>query len=63
MDAAGNSYVTGETQSNDFPVARTAFQRTKSGGIHVTEAFVSKIALNWISRLRAVGEPELVLAS
>src|SRR5579864_2669473 len=46
MDAAGNIYLTGETQSNDFPVTKTAFQRTKSGGIHVTEAFVTKIMIN-----------------
>ncbi len=38
-------YVTGETQSNDFPVTNGAFQRRKSGGIHVTEAFVTKISI------------------
>ena len=46
LNKAGNVYITGETQSNDFPVTKTAFQRTKSGGIHSTEAFVTKIAFS-----------------
>lgn len=44
VDTAGNVYVTGETQSNDFPVIKGSFQRSKSGGIHVTEAFVTRIS-------------------
>jgi hypothetical protein len=46
LDAAGNVYVTGQTQSTrNFPVTTGAFQsrKTKGDGIHVTDAFVTKI--------------------
>lgn len=43
VDTSGNVYVTGESQSNDFPTTKGAFQRNKSGGVHSEEAFVTKI--------------------
>jgi hypothetical protein len=39
LDGAGNAYVTGSTQSTDFPVAN-ALQPTKAGG---SDAFVAKV--------------------
>jgi hypothetical protein len=41
VDAAGNAYVTGLTQSRNFPTTPGAFQRTMSG---LESAFVAKIA-------------------
>src|SRR5207244_10403011 len=40
VDAAGNAYVTGDTNSADFPTTAGAFQTTSSGG---TDAFVTKL--------------------
>jgi len=40
VDAAGNAYVTGDTNSTDFPTTAGAFQTTSSGG---TDAFVTKL--------------------
>jgi hypothetical protein len=42
VDGAGNAYVTGFTQSTDFPTTPGAFQTTRQGG---QNAFVAKIAL------------------
>jgi hypothetical protein len=42
LDSAGNAYVTGETNSTDFPVTQGAFQRHK-GGRYGENAFVAKI--------------------
>ena len=39
VDAAGNAYVTGHTQSNNFPTTPGAFQTTSGGG----DAFVTKL--------------------
>ena len=41
VDAAGNSYVTGETDSGNFPMTTGAFQPTFGGGFR--DAFVAKI--------------------
>jgi hypothetical protein len=48
VDAIGQAFVTGGTESPDFPTTRGAFQPTTGGG---SDAFVTK--LNWFgSRLR-----------
>jgi hypothetical protein len=70
VDATGSAYVVGETQSNDFPVTKGAVQGHKSGGIHVTEAFVARIggipaaapASAPVSRLTPAG-PQALAAS
>ncbi len=41
LDAAGNAYVTGETASDDFPVAGTPFQGVRQGNFDV---FVTKLS-------------------
>jgi len=41
VDAAGNAYVTGDTQANDFPTTVGAFQTTF--GRSVAKAFVTKL--------------------
>jgi hypothetical protein len=41
IDASGNAYVTGFTNSGDFPTTRAAFQAAYGGG--VSDAFVSKL--------------------
>ena len=40
IDASGNAYVTGETNSPDFPVTPGAFQSIRPGGV---SAFVAKL--------------------
>ena len=40
VDSGGNAYVTGGTQSSDFPVTANAFQKTLAG---TSNAFVSKM--------------------
>jgi hypothetical protein len=40
VDAAGNAYVTGNTDSSDFPTTATAFDTTFNGGV---DAFVTKL--------------------
>jgi uncharacterized protein (TIGR03437 family) len=44
VDAAGNVYVAGETQSPDFPVTRGAFQTTPGGAQFSRDAFVVKLS-------------------
>ena len=41
VDTSGNAYVTGKTQSHDFPVTAGAFQTTYGGGS--SDAFVTKL--------------------
>jgi hypothetical protein len=43
LDASGNAYLTGYTQSSNFPTTAGAFQTTFSGGF--TDAFVVKMNL------------------
>ena len=45
VDTAGNAYVTGGTDSINFPTAN-AFQRTKSGKAGIDDAFVTKLTFN-----------------
>jgi hypothetical protein len=40
LDQAGNAFVVGETQSNDFPTTRGALQGSKRG---ITDAFITKL--------------------
>jgi hypothetical protein len=42
VDPSGNAYVTGTTQSTDFPATAAAFQRIYGGGL--SDAFVAKIS-------------------
>ncbi len=42
LDASGNIYLTGDTQSSNFPVTASAFQSTNHGG--PGDAFVTKLA-------------------
>jgi hypothetical protein len=48
VDSAGNAYVTGITESTDFPTTAGAIQTTFGGG---TDAFVAKFALGPINVL------------
>jgi hypothetical protein len=41
VDAAGNAYVTGATNSTDFPVTPDAFQATKAGDFGEWDAFMT----------------------
>jgi len=41
VDSSGNIYVTGNTDSSDFPISQGSFQQTFGGS---TDAFISKIA-------------------
>ncbi len=41
VDSSGNIYVTGNTDSSDFPISRGSFQQILGGS---TDAFISKIA-------------------
>jgi hypothetical protein len=43
LDSAGNAYVTGETNSADFPVTQGVFQRQKPGRSNGEVAFVAKL--------------------
>jgi hypothetical protein len=59
-DSSGNAYVTGEATSTDFPITTGAFQRTKTSGLTVYSAFVTKLdptgsALIYSSYLRGNG--------
>jgi hypothetical protein len=42
VDASGNAYVTGDTQSTDFPT-RNALRATKNGSASTSDGFVAKI--------------------
>src|SRR5262249_19094751 len=43
VNPSGNAYVTGVTNSRNFPTTPDAFQTTLSGGIGSPNAFVSKL--------------------
>ena len=43
IDASGDAYVTGFTNSPDFPVTPGAFQTSYAGGPDIGDAFVSKL--------------------
>ena len=42
VDSSGNAYVTGDTQSTDFPT-RNALRSAKNGGASTSDGFVAKI--------------------
>ena len=44
VDSAGNTYVAGETSSDDFLVTAGAFQTTFVGSIYVPDMFVTKVS-------------------
>ncbi|HVX63807.1 MAG TPA: SBBP repeat-containing protein, partial [Pirellulales bacterium] len=47
VDGDGNAYVTGYTESRDFPVTPGAFQTSSAGGMFVSyDVFVAKFVLN-----------------
>ena len=52
VDGSGRVYVTGFTDSTDFPITRGAFDRTFNRG---DDAFVTKLPTGWLSRARANG--------
>jgi hypothetical protein len=43
VDASGNAYVTGNTDSTDFPTTAGAFQTTNAGAASTGDAFVTKL--------------------
>src|SRR5579862_785482 len=43
LDSSGNTYITGETKSTNFPVTPGAFQKTCGGGCSSLNSFVSEI--------------------
>jgi hypothetical protein len=43
VDSAGNAYVTGLTQSSNFPTTPGAFQTNKASGTNGSDAFVTKL--------------------
>jgi hypothetical protein len=43
VDSTGNAYVTGETESSNFPVTSAAYDKNYNGGIY--DAFVLKLGL------------------
>jgi hypothetical protein len=43
VDAQGNAYLTGQTESSDFPT-QSAFQGTKQGGAGSEDAYVTKLS-------------------
>ncbi len=48
-DSTGGCFITGVTQSNDFPTTTTAFQRILNGGIDCYIAHLSNDAMNLIA--------------
>ena len=48
LDASGNAYVTGDTQSTDFPTSN-ALRTTKDGAASSSDGFVAKIDPNGIN--------------
>jgi hypothetical protein len=46
VDSSGNAYVTGDTQSTDFPTTAGAFQRSCGGTCFYNDAFVAKLNAN-----------------
>jgi hypothetical protein len=56
LDGGGNAYVTGRTESADFPTTAGAFQRTAAGG---SDGWVARLAfsgsLAWSTRLGGSG--------
>jgi hypothetical protein len=55
VDAAGNAYVTGDTNAADFPTTPGAFQTTHGGGY---DAFVAKIAFQGATTTGVSSSPD-----
>lgn len=45
VDQAGNAYITGSTDSTNYPTTTGAFQTSLASGFYVQNAFVTKVAL------------------
>lgn len=51
VDSSGNTYVTGETSSTDFPVAHP-LQPSAHGNFDVFVAKISPVGANFVSTIR-----------
>jgi hypothetical protein len=45
VDASGTAYLSGSTQSNNYPITTGAFQVSKPGALGTVDAFVTKMAI------------------
>jgi len=43
IDSQGNAYITGLTQSSDFPITSGAYQTSKKGGMNYYDIFITKL--------------------
>jgi glucose/arabinose dehydrogenase/photosystem II stability/assembly factor-like uncharacterized protein len=62
VDTVGNVFVTGYTESTDFPV-KAALQPTRGGGFATADAFVLKIGAVALSSSDAIGSTDAVMTT